>query len=344
MKLSKEDFRWAVDEAIITEEQMDRLWAGLQMRKSDKPQFDMPHMLYYFGAMIVISAMAWFMTEAWELFGGGGILAISSLYAICFVLAGNNLWFEKKQRVPGGLLYTMAVCMTPLAIYGLERLTGIWPMGNPGSYHDYHVWIRGSWFFMETGTVVAGLIVLRFIRFPFLTAPVAFSLWYMSMDLTEIFFGSGFGWNERLWVSLWFGLAMLVLSYMADHRTEEDYAFWGYLFGMFAFWGGMSLMDSNSELSKFFYCMVNLLLMLLSVFLQRRVFIIFGAIGVFGYLGHLAHRVFQNSLMFPFALSLLGIFVIFCGIKYQQHREYIEKRILASVPESLSGLIPANRR
>ena len=115
------------------------MWAGLQMRKSDKPQFDMPHMLYYFGAMIVISAMAWFMTEAWELFGGGGILVISSLYAICFVLAGNNLWFEKKQRVPGGLLHTMAVCMTPLAIYGLERLTGIWPMGNPGTYHDYHV-------------------------------------------------------------------------------------------------------------------------------------------------------------------------------------------------------------
>ncbi|GBC62423.1 DUF2157 domain-containing protein [Desulfonema ishimotonii] len=344
MKLSKEDFQWAVDENIITAEQRDRLWEGLLKRKGDRPKFDMPHVLYYFGAMIVISAMTWFMTTAWEEFGGGGIFIISVIYALCFVLAGHTLWFRNRLKVPGGLLFTLAVCMTPLAIYGLERFTGIWPAGDPGTYHDYHFWIRGSWIFMEIGTVMAGLVALRFVRFPFLTAPIAFSLWYMSMDLTEIFFGTGFGWDERLWVSLWFGMAMLIFSYLIDHRTLDDYAFWGYLFGMLAFWGGLSLMKSDSELSKFFYCVINLLLMALSVFLQRRVFIIFGALGVFGYLGHLAYRVFEDSLLFPFALTLVGILIIFLGIRYQKKQERIEQMILSSVPERLGYLLPTNRR
>jgi hypothetical protein len=39
---------------------------------------------------------------------------------------------------------------------------------------------------MEVGTILAGSIALKFIRFPFLTFPIAFSLWYMSMDLTPL--------------------------------------------------------------------------------------------------------------------------------------------------------------
>ena len=345
MKVTVNDFQWAVDDGIITSQQHEKLWQGLLERQSVSSKFDMPHVLYYLGALIVIAAMGWFMTEAWENFGGGGILIISLIYALCFILAGRTLWFQKQLKVPGGLLFTMAVCMTPLAIYGFERLTGIWPQVDPGSYHGYHVWVKGSWIFMEIGTIATGLIALRFIRFPFLTAPIAFSLWYMSMDLTEIVYGTAnFGWNERLWVSLWFGLAILVVAYLIDRRTTDDYAFWGYLFGMLAFWGGLSWMKSDSELSKFFYCMINVFLMGLSVFLQRRVFLIFGALGIFGYLGYLAFRLFRDSLVFPFALSLLGIFIILLGLKYQKNREKIENIILSSVPDSFKRLLPQYRK
>jgi hypothetical protein len=62
---------------------------------------------------------------------------------------------------------------------------------------------------MEVGTIIAALITLKFIRFPFLTFPIAFSLWYMSMDLTPLLFGKPeFTWQQRLWVSLFFGLLM----------------------------------------------------------------------------------------------------------------------------------------
>ncbi len=344
MKLSRKDLDWAAAQGLISAAQAEALWRALEGRSSDKPKFDLSHVAYYFGALIVISAMGWFMTLAWEQLGGEGIFFIAIIYAICFILAGRTLWYRENLKIPGGLLFTLAVWMTPLAIYGLEKLTGIWPQGVPGTFRDYHIWVKGSWVLMEIGTIIVGLVALKFIRFPFLTFPIAFSLWYMSMDLTPLLFGRlDFSWDERLWVSLLFGLPMLCVTYLFDRRTEDDYAFWGYLFGMLAFWGGLSLMESSSELNKFLYCLINVGLMALSVFLQRRVFIVFGAMGVFGYLGYLSYRVFQNSLLFPFALTLLGILIIYLGVQYQRNRGDIEAFLLDRIPERIKRLLPSAR-
>jgi len=299
---------------------------------------------YYFGAMIVISAMGWFMTLAWENLGGPGIFVIAAIYAVCFGLAGRTLWQQKCFQIPGGLLFTIAVCMVPLAIYGLEKWTGFWPQDTPASYRDYHVYVKGCWIVMELATILAGLATLRLVRFPFLTAPIAFSLWYMSMDLTPILFGvQDFSWDERKWVSVWFGLVILLATYLVDRHTDEDYAFWGYLFGLLAFWGGLSFMDSDSQWTKALYCLINLGLMAISVLLERRVFLIFGALGVFGYLGYLAYHVFENSLLFPFALTAIGIGIIFLGVQCQNNRARIQQVLLALLPRAITRRLPRER-
>ena len=345
MQVSKDDFGWAVSQGLISAEQAKAVWNALEGRDSIRPRFESRTSFTTSESLIVISAMGCFMTLGWETFGGGGILLISVIYALCFVLAGRTLWFKQNLTIPGGLLFTMAVCMTPLAVYGFERLIGLWPQGDPGTYRDFHMWVKGGWFFMEVATILATLVALWFVRFPFLTAPIAFSLWYMSMDLTPLLFGRPeFTWNERLWVSVWFGLAMLLVSFLVDRQTREDYAFWGYLFGMLAFWFGLSLMENGSELSKFLYCLINLGLMVVSVLLQRRIFIIFGSLGVFGYLGYLSYRVFENSLLFPVALSFLGILMIYLGIKYQHNRASIERLIRAMIPPSVKRMLPTERR
>ncbi|HEX2499993.1 MAG TPA: hypothetical protein VHO73_00950 [Methylomirabilota bacterium] len=239
MQVSRADLWWAVSRGVIGREQVEPLWQALAERGAGRQSFDLPHLAYYLGALIVISAMGWFMNQAWEVQGGSALLVIAVAYGVIFASVGWRLWTREGLRVPGGLLITTAVCMVPLAVYALERLTGIWPQGDPGPYRGYHVWVKGSWFLMEAATIVAGLVALTVVRFPFLTAPIAFSLWYMSMDLTPLLFGrADFTWEERLWVSLLFGLVMLVVTYLVDRRTEEDFAFWGYLFGLAAFWGG----------------------------------------------------------------------------------------------------------
>lgn len=172
---------------------------------------------------------------------------------------------------------------------------------------------------MEIGTIAAGLIALKFIPFPFLTAPIAASLWLFSIDLI-LLWTPHFMWQEASWVSVFFGLAMLVCSYVIDKRTKEDFAFWGYLFGALSFWGGFSILTFNSEFGWFFYLCINIAMMAASAFLARNVLMVFGAIGVFSYLCHLAYAVFGQSLLFPFVLGFIGIAMIVLAIVYQKRR------------------------
>ena len=344
MKVTRKDLERAASRGVISPGQVEDLWRELVEQSSGRPRFDLPHVDYYFGALVVISAMTWFMTVGWERFGGGGILVISLVYAACFVVAGWALWSRMGLRVPGGLLVTAAVWMTPLAVYGFERMTGLWLQGVPGDYRDFYDYIKGGWFPMEVATVAVGLLALRFFRFPFLTAPIAFSLWFMSMDLTPLIYGENYYEAEGYqWVSLVFGVAVLLGSFLVDRRTQEDYAFWGYLFGMFAFWGGLTTLEGGSELEWFFYGLINLGLVLLSVLLDRRVFIVFGSVGVFGYVGHLAWEIFEDSLMFPFVLSAVGLAIIGLGILYARNKERIERRVLSIVPQGARRFLPQER-
>jgi hypothetical protein len=171
-------------------------------------------------------------------------------------------------------------------------------------------------------------------RFPFLTAAVAFALWFMSMDLTPLIYGRHYYEAQGYQVvSLVFGLVVLVGAYLVGRRTEEDYAFWG----------GLTMFEGGSELDWFIYGLINAGLIPLSVLLQRRVFVVFGAAGVFGYVGHLTWEIFEDSLLFPFVLSTAGLAIIALGILYAKNRDRIEETVVRAVPIGIRRLLPTER-
>ena len=357
MIISKVDFDAAAAKVSLREAQAQELWVLLQVVRPDDhaegtQRFDAANVAYYFGALIIIGAMGWFMSASWETFGGCGIFLISAAYGLGFATVGVLLWKRALGglRNLGGLLVTVAVAMTPLAIYGLQRWSGWWTHADPGSYSGFHEWIRGGWVWMEIGTVLTGLLALSFVRFPFLTAPVAFALWYMSMDLTPVLFGVGdadFTWYEYLWVSLGFGALMLLAAYVVDVTRgwrEPDYGFWLSFFGLLAFWGGLSLLHAGNERSALLYALINAALMFVGVVLDRRAFVVFGALGFNGYLGHLAWEVFAQSALFPFVLSTFGIFVIVCGVVYARKCVAWRAAILDKLPPALLRLVPGFAR
>ena len=355
MEIGREDLSRAVEAGIVTDAQADALWAALgapraaespdaSASQADKPRFDFVHVAYYFGALLVIGAMGWFMGNGWESLGGGGIFAVSCGYALVFVLVGRVFGRNRDLRTPGGLLIVMAVGMTPLAIYGLERLLHLWPAADPGGYSGFHEWVKGGWFAMEVATVLAGAIALHYFRFPFLTAPIAFVLWYMSMDLAPLLFGASVSWNQRSEVSAAVGALMLAAAFAIDRRTEQDFSFWLYLFGLAAFWGGLSSMESTSQARKLIYLAINLGLMGTSVVLNRRAFIVFGALGVMGYIGQLSYEVFKDSALFPIVLSGVGLAIIALGVHARRNVARYERAILGLVPVGVRRWLPQDRR
>lgn len=351
MQTSRQDLDAAVAQGIIDASAAQALLQFLDQRRAEagRPRFDATHVLWYAGALIVMAAMGLFSTNAFSRFGGQALTLTAVAYAVVFAAAGHFLWHRRNLRLPGGLLVTVAVTMAPLAVYGIQDALGWWSQGAPGAYRDFFVWIKGSWLFMDAAAIVAGALALRFYRFPFLTMPIAVALWFMSMDLTPWIFGvdwhSGdLAWEKREIVSLWFGLGVLVVAWWVDIRSRGDFAFWLHLFGLMSFWGGMSMLNSNSELSKAIYCLINVGLLALSLFLHRRAYMVFGTLGVAGYLEHLASEVFKDSLLFPFALSLIGVAVIVAGLQFYRSRHAIDRWLASNLPQPLAALRPPHAR
>ena len=317
----------------------------------EAPRFSFTHTLYYFGGMLAIGAATLFMTEGWRRQGPWGLAAIAAAYgALCVGLARRL--DARRLEIPAGIVATLAVCMVPMTVWAVQQGLGLWPQGGPGHYAGYHTHIDWRWITLELATLVATAVALWALRYPFLMMPLAVTLWYMSMDLARLVVAPD---EREAWAfyrdfSLFFGLAMTLLAFWVDARSRSrdpgapgslrDYAFWLYLLGMLTFWGALSARQSTSEVAKLMYALLNVGFVLLGAVLDRRVFTVCGGLGVALYLGDVSVRLFRDSLLFPLALTLVGLAVIGCGIGWQRREARIRARLWQALPPTLRGWLP----
>jgi len=247
LSLTSSDIYRAADEGVLLRADAERLvqW-GFERRFNQaagaeppaepverRKGFNLVTIAYYFGAMLMITACAWFLGDKWDDLGSPGILGTVLVYMM--VAVGLGAWLRNRGYLVGGaLLITVAVCLVPLLTYTIEDILGVWPASHPGGYENYYPWINGSWIVMELATIAAAAIALRFVRFGFLTAPIAFSFWFLSMDLAALIFrDANLSWESREWISvivglctLWVGFGLDKLLYKPGEPRSEDFAFW----------------------------------------------------------------------------------------------------------------------
>jgi len=150
------------------------------------------------------------------------------------------------------------------------------------------------------------------------------------------------------WISVIFGIGMVAGSAFVDRiqsvrKLQKDYAFWGYIYGVAALFGGLIdlryYVYENSDAFRWIFLISNLALCSGSVIFQRNVFIVFGGLGAssaivdffvneatieenawvsvsFGTIlivaGILAQK--KNAMSnFPFWAFLFGSSIFFCG-------------------------------
>jgi hypothetical protein len=204
---------------------------------------------------------------------------------------------------------------------------------------------------VEGATLLAALAALGVVRTSLLTLPVFGSLWLLSVTAASVITGQsnmffGLGANNFDIVSMTIGAVILVVAFVTDlnfGRDDEDYSYWGYIFGTAAFWIPLSMMHSGSELGKLVYFGINILLMLSSVVLTRRVLLVAGSLGAIGYVGHLIITFVSDSLALPFVLILAGLGVIYLGWQYRKYQARIERMVLGLVPAEVRKRLPGQR-
>lgn len=347
LEIGRADLERAQAAGIIEAGQMDALWAFLADRpagdlKPGEARFSFGHTLYYFGGLLAIAAMSLFMTLSWDVLGPWGICVLALLYgAFCWWMAE---WLAKRGfPIPAGLLGALAVFLVPLATWSAQHALGLWPEVSGAvsgqRFSQYHQWVDGRWLTLEVATLIAGALALWRLRLPFLVMPVALTLWYMSMDLSRWPPGESWDIEHARRISIAFGIAMCVAAGVLDRLRRRhgtaDFATWLYLLGAIAAWGGITSSDSGTELTRLVYALFNGALVLFGAVINRRIFTVLGAMGVAGYLGYLAFELFQDSLLFPLALTAIGLTLVAVGIWWQRHEAAIHHRLRALMPESL---------
>lgn len=313
------------------------------------PRFDMTHVLWYGGALIVIAAMSIFTNDAFNRMGGWALAASGAVYGVALLWIGHTLWRRENLRIPGGLLIAAAVAMVPLTIFGIQHALGLFgsASGDPGTYREFYDWINGGWIYMELGTIFASLLAIWRYRFPFLLLIGGIALWFMSMDLAMWFTSTPLAFDDyetRRSVSVIFGLAMIIAAWAWDviKGRKPDMMFWIHIFGIMTFWGGLTMHEGGTELQKFIYCLLNIGLLAFSLFIDRRIYAVFGALGIATYLGYLASDVFKDMIVFSFALSAIGLAIIFAGLWLHKNRARIAQRLEQLLPPFLQKLRPAD--
>src|SRR5689334_16703237 len=130
MDIERSDLTWATDTGLLTPTQADALWRGLEERRADggavrispstgrverqaapalRARFDLVHVTWYAGTLLIMGALGWFANLGLEAWGGPGTLGIALAYGALFAGIGRVLWRTADLKVLGALLVTAAV-------------------------------------------------------------------------------------------------------------------------------------------------------------------------------------------------------------------------------------------
>ena len=70
MKINEREFKLAAERAGLSPAQITSVWQQLSEGSEVEGRFEAAHVGYFFGALLVIGAMGWFITDGWDSFHG----------------------------------------------------------------------------------------------------------------------------------------------------------------------------------------------------------------------------------------------------------------------------------
>lgn len=297
-----------------------------------------------FGVISFISVFGAFGAAIAETFGSGGMLAVSAVYA---AFAGWFSWFlisKREKRFAGGISALISVVMFPLMIAALEQILGLWP-DDLALFQGYHFWVYGSWLMIELTTIGVGCIAIALTRCSFILIPVMLSLWHFSMDLASILSQQHYAeFDSARTGSVICGIALLVVSFVIDRRTKEDYSFWGYLFGSAALIAGISAMELAPAIQVSGVFLFAFLFFAGAFFLERRLLFIMGSLSLFAAVSFILTRIFTDSTVLFFCLAALGAALFSVFFLYLRKETDLFRSFEKKMPEILRRKKPYYRR
>jgi len=329
MSITREQLESAGQRSGLTTAQVDQLWDELKSEVSPEVSTEVSpegtgvtgvRVAAFCGVMLVVLATALVLAEGWEKRGPGFVAAVVGGMTVVFGLVA---WRARaRDRFLAGLFASLSVCAVPVTALALQELLGLRHEGGAESSGPGE-WLRSGRAAMELSSLAASLLARRFFAFGFLAAPLAIMLLVLFLETVQMLApelpGEWFG----LWSAL-FGATMVGLTLWRARRAAvdaPDHGFWLHLVGLTALSGGLWAAELEREPVRLLVALLHVGLMVAAVLLRRVTFLVFGVGGVALYIGHLAWRVFEGSMLFPLSMVAVGVVLIFVAAGWSRRRD-----------------------
>lgn len=263
--------------------------------------------MYYLGGAIVFLGIAILLGQNWEYFNPLVKVAVTLGSAFSAFLAAVLLLGYPNLKGPAQAFFLLSGLVLPLGMYVTVDKLGFDVAQNSV---QWVIWL------VMFGLFLAAYFKFRIPVLALFSVLFATGLYSLSIDLVA---GQNFVSSDKVmqYKVLFAGLAYLCLGYYFVQTELRSLTGFLYGFGVLAFLGAaMALGGWDPHQNVFWELAFPFLVfgvIILSVYLKSRAFLVFGSLFLVGYIFKLTGEYFQESLGWPLALVIAGFLVMLVG-------------------------------
>jgi hypothetical protein len=305
-------------------DEIERLWNELAAEPGAERKLAFgPVIAVYVGVLLVVAASAALIAIYWEMLDPWGVLVLGAAY-LAGSLAASELFRRRGFAQPAELFEAISVGFVPVIAYAVERIAGLWPSGA----HDLGYLHQGI-----TGMVIAalafGTLLFALRPAPLVLVPLGLGTALLALDAAELAFGNDSGARQHFAFVLPVGLAWIAAGLWLDVARRRSYATWAYWIGLTA--AGISLIVLVPKTVAGFAVIgaLGALAMFFSAFVRHWSFTL---IGGFGVLVAVSGGMQRLGGLAPLGAAVLGLALIFVGLRWSRWREPIREAALSRLP------------
>lgn len=292
-----------------------------------------PVIAVYLGLALVVAA-CWSVLVVYEdALGNGGVLVLAVAFLTGYLVASEVLR-RRGLTQPAGVLETVSVVWLSVATYSVQELAGLWPAGA-GDGNEIH---RG-FTAIAIAALVASALLLAWRPEPLLLVAVAGATAPLALDLAEAAYGAkidDLSGRQATTFLLPLGLGWIATGLWLDATRRRQYATWAHWCGLLITGIAVAGMLPKTVPGFTVIGILGAISLFFSAFVRHWSFTAVGAVGVvvaavatMGEFGRAA----------PFLIALVGIALVYVGLRWSRWREAIRSTTLARMPAAARDFV-----
>ncbi len=289
-----------------------------------------PVIAVYLGLLLVVAASVSLLAVYWNDLGARGVLALGIVF-LAGSLSASEILRHRQLEQPADVLEAVAVGWVVLVTYAVERLVGIWPQG--ASHIDQ---VHIGWTIVAVIGLAAALLLLAIHPDPLLLVPIALATGVLAVDGAELVFGNDLSDRQRVVFVLPVGLAWLAAGLWLDVTRRRSSATWAHWVGLVPASIAIVVLIPKTVAGFTVIGILGTLALFFSAFVRHWSYTVVGAAGV---LMAVMSAVGLVEGIAPLVIAVVGIALIFVGLRWSRWRDRIRQGTLAHLPTAARSFV-----